>query len=408
MAFLAQSTPQQIQQRFATTYNANAKRKANLGVGSSLGSVQNAIVALIIDLQQQIAYDAAISRLQSSASTTPGVNSQDVDSFCAQFNFPRESAVPAQLDVTFGANSPATSQLQISAYDPTTNTGGTYVQTPGGKQFFVIADTTQPGYNASLKAYVIDVGQQYVDATVQAVIPGTGGNVQSGTITQILSLDGAPAPLGVSTVTNANSTNTGIDEENDADYIARFQKFMSGKWATPLGVSAAVQDAENGLTYQIGDMLDQWGNPAPNFFAVIVNSLGQSTGPSSALLALVRSAVESNRPLGMPFAVDGPQLISVNVSAALTISPGAVQSTVIQNALNAAAAYVNAIGLVDGIITSPSSAITTAQYSEIMVILRNTTGVTNVTGLTLNGGTTDITAGYGQQLVSGTITLTPQ
>lgn len=404
---LTQSTPAQIQQRFATAYNANAKVPANLGAGGSLGAVVNALESISVDLQQQISYASNLTRLASSASTVPGVNSPDVDTFVNQFltgNGPngafRDPAVSSTLTVTFGVTSLSGTQLQVNV--------GTYVQTSNGIQFIVIADTNQAGYNAGLNAYVIPAGSTSVDATVQAVVPGTGGNVQARTISQILSLPGAPAPTGISTVTNAAGTSNGFDEESDQACIARFQAEMAGRWATPLGVSAAVSGAQAGLTYQIGDMLDQNGNVRENFFSVIFNVLGQNTGPTSTEIASVSAAVLANGPLGMPFAVAGPTLLPTDVSATLTLVPGADPATVVANANAALSAYLNNIGLVNGVVYTAANASTSAQYSEIIVVLRGVSGVANVTGATLNGGTADVTAAFGTQIVSGNFALATQ
>jgi phage-related baseplate assembly protein len=285
---------------------------------------------------------------------------------------------------------------------------GTYVQTSNGIQFVVIADTTQPAYSAVLNAYVLPANSSSVDATVQAVIPGTAGNVQGNTISQILSLPGAPAPTGISTVRNASGTSNGIDEESDQACIARFQAEMAGRWATPLGVAAAVDGAQGGLTYQVGDMIDQNGLTTPNFFSVIFNVLGQNTAPASSVISLVTAAVQANRPLGMPFTVVGPVLLSANVSGLLTLLPGADPSAVVGNANAALSAYLNFIGLVNGVVTTAANASTSAQYSEIIVVLRGVPGVSNVTGVTLNGGTADVTAPFGTQIVSGNFTLSTQ
>jgi hypothetical protein len=108
----------------------------------------------------------------------------------------------------------------------------------------------------------------------------------------------------------------------------------------------------------------------------------------------------------MPYTVVAPVLDSLAVSATLSILPNAVANTVLQNAAAAVTTYLNTIGLANGIFTDPSGATTLAKYAEVSAILLETPGVTNVTGLLLNGGTLDFTAPFGAQIVAGNITLT--
>lgn len=396
MSFLTQFTPSEIQQDLTTAYNQSALVPANTGPGSTLGAIFNAETALTVGLQAQIAYVAGIGRLATSTGA-------DIDTFCAPFGIPRETAVAAQFDVAFSTSSPAQSQLTISAYNSATGTGGTYVQTQSGTQFLVIADTSQPGYNAGLGAYVIPISGTTVNATVQAVVPGLGGNAQPNTINQILSVPGYPAPAGISSVNNPSSpTVKGSDAESDSAYIQRFQTTMGSRWATAPAIQAAVAAAEAGLTYTIGDMLDQYGNAKPNFFSVIVAQQGTGAAPSQTLLNTITTVVQNNRPVGMPFTVVGPVLETVNVTATLTLNPGASSSAVVQAAQTAVAAYINGIGM------QITGASTTCQYAQILVVLKGISGVSNVTGLLVNSGTADLTATFGEMFSSGTITLATQ
>jgi hypothetical protein len=405
MSFLQQSTAQQIQARMATSFASAATSAgipvANLGPGGSLGAVFNAITAESIDLQGQIAYATAMTRLQSSASQIPGVNSPDVDSFYAQFGtaFSREQAVAGTTTVVFSSPSPAPSGGLVIA-------AGTTVQAAPNTQFIVIADATQSGWNAGLNAYVIAAGATTVSATVQAVAAGISGNVQAATITQILSLPNAPAPVGVNGVTNPQAVTNGSPQESDAASIARFQTWFSGRWANPQGVFAAVAGAQGGLTFQIGDMLDQYGDVVPNFLSVIVNVAGQNSGPSQTVLSTINAAVLANRPLGMPYTVVSPIIKTLAIVGTIVVNPNAVAATVIQNASNAVAAYLNGIGLINAVFTDPTDATTIAKYAEISSVILATPGVSNILpGWTLAGGTIDVTAPFGTQLVCGNITL---
>lgn len=405
MAFLVQSSGEQIQSRILTAFNAGASAAgipvSNTGPGGSIGAVFNAIMTESVDIQRQIAYATALGRLQTSASTVPGVNSPDVDSFFAQFGFTRNAGGYASTQTVWTAPTAAPVGGLFVAV-------GTICQAAPNTQFAVIADPTQSGFSASLNGYVMAAGATTVTCTVRAVNPGTSGNVSSNSIVQILSLPNAPAPVGITAVTNPSAVDNGAAEESDADAIARFQAWMQGRWANPAGVSAAVEGAENGLTFQIGDMLDPSGNITPNFFSVIANVAGTNGAPSTEVLTAINAAVLANRPTGMPYTVVGPTLVPIAVAASLTLLPSAVAATVLQNATNAVSAYLNGIGVAQGIYTDPSTAGTIAKYAEVSSILLNTPGVSNVVPetLTLNGTTDDVLGAFGQELVAGTISLT--
>jgi hypothetical protein len=387
MAFLTQLTPAAISQGLTTNYNASAALPANTSTGSALGAIFNSVMALSLQMQGQISYVNGVARLQTST----GV---DVDSFVYPFGYTRNPAVASTLTVTFTTPSPAGSQIVI--------TNGTTIQTPSGTQFTVIADAAQPGYSAPNNGYLILVGQSSVNATVQAVIPGSAGNVQANTITQLVSLPGFPVPNGVTGVNNGLAATNGSDKETDAALTARFESGISTRWATPGAILTAIPLAQNGLTFQLGDMLDQYGNNHPNFFSVVVNVLGQNSGPPQAVLNAVNTQVQNNRPCGMPYTVVGPTLVPVALSATLTLQAGASASAVTAAATTAYANYVNYIGL------SATGLSTSCLYARVLSILLAVTGVQNVTLLTLNGGTSDITAGFGSQIVTGAITLLTQ
>lgn len=387
---LQQLTFDQMVNKLVTAYNAQAAANnspaANTGPGSALGAIFNAISLLSLDMQLQILYVNNIARLQTSTGA-------DIDTFVQPFGVTREAAVSATNSVIFTLNSVSASQTVIA--------NGTYVQTVTGIQFQVVADTSQSGYSSANNGYLIPPGQTTVQATVQAVIAGSSGNVQAGTITQIVSEPGYPAPSGVSVTNNVAFTN-GSDEETDSALITRFQQFMSNRFATVGAVANATATAENGLTYQVLDMMDQYGNAKPNFFTVVVNILGQNSGPTNTVLTTVKNAVTASRPVGMPFLVTGPTLVTVNVSATLTLTAGASSSSVQSSATTSVTNYINNIGLnINGTSTNCS-------YAQIVSLLLAVPGVANVTNVLLNSDTKDVTAAVGHQLVSGTTTWTTQ
>ncbi len=88
---------------------------------------------------------------------------------------------------------------------------GTQVATSGG----IIYETTE------LKSMA--AGVDHVDVAVRALEAGSNGNVPAGTITvPVSSVD------GVDTITNYGSVGGGVNEETDAEYLARFRAYLLG------------------------------------------------------------------------------------------------------------------------------------------------------------------------------------
>lgn len=398
MAYLTPLSFAQLQQNAVEAYNAVASRPANTGVNSSLGPIFNAVALLGTALQGQTLYVNAIARLATSAGA-------DVDSFVAPFGLTREPQVDATGTVTFSTSSPASSQILVYP--------GTVVQTIDGIQFSVIADTTQAGWSVSLGAYVIGIGASNVNATVQALIGGVGGNVLAQTITQIVGSATYPAPTGVAAVSNALAFTNGADQESDAALKARFALFMQGRWGTDAAIETAIDGVQSGLTFSLGDGIDQNGNSAPNFFTVLINELNQSTGPSSALISSVNTAVLAARAVGVPYQVIGPTLLTVSGSVTLQLAPGASTSAITAAAQTAFADYLNNIGLGNTVVFSNTvaSATTRCSYNAVIALLMGISGVVSLPdppGLLLNGSTVDIIAPWGTQIVAGSLVVTTQ
>lgn len=101
-------------------------------------------------------------------------------------------------------------------------------------------------------------------------------------------------------------------------------------------------------------------------------------------------------PIGAKVTVEAAVPITINIQATLTIAAG-FDATSVQNAVAAAlTAYVQ------------SAAFATdndIHYARVGTTILNTQGVTNYTGLTVNGGVLDIAIGAQQVAVTGVITL---
>ena len=118
------------------------------------------------------------------------------------FGFPLAPAVQAVCLVTLGAYAAPSSPIIVPA--------GFVVSDSSGNQFTVTAPAT------------LLAGAFSVIASVQAVNPGTAGNVAAGAIQRIV------YPLaGIDTVTNAQQAWGGKDVESDASRATRFQTWVN-------------------------------------------------------------------------------------------------------------------------------------------------------------------------------------
>lgn len=427
MAFLStltQTLPQ-IQTTILESYNSTATVPAATGSGSALGPSFNAVALAIFNQQQQVLYTANISRLSTVPVNADGTPNPDVDSFCAPFGVTRLLATASQGYVVFSAASPVQVQVVIPV--------GAVVQTSGGLQFSVIADTTQPGYSVPLNGYVIPFNSQAVTGTVQCTASGTIGNVQANQITQIFNGIGAIPLPAIQTVNNpyaftdiAHNQVPARDVESDAALKTRFTLAMStsSPGTTPVSqsnpsgtigggasgcvnsVAAAILGVQTGITYSIGDRKDADGSPHVAYFTAVVAFLGATTSTPSNLITQVTTALEGNpaavppipqaRPDGIDYQVIGPTIVTVDIGATITMTPGSIAATVQAAVIAAFNAYISTIGL------DPKGSSTIAQYGKVYAVLYGVTGVAKVEGLTLNSGTSDITAAFAHMLAPGT------
>lgn len=403
MAYFSPLSYEQIYENMVEAYTAECSDQEldppDLGPFSSFGPIFRSVALTLQGIQWQLVYLNALSRLATCT------NIADAATFAAPWGVTPEGPEAAQGSVVFSTASAAPSQLMISP--------GVIVQTPDGIQFEVVADTSQSGWNAGLNAYVIAQGGTQVTATVQATVPGANGNAIATTINQIVSSAANPAPPGIAFVSNPDDFTNGAPAETLSAFIARFQEFVQGRWATDAAIIAAVAGTQQGLTYSLGDMLDGTGNDCPNYFTIFVNELNQNSGPSDELLADVQTAVQASRTPGMPYQVIAPTLLYVSGSVTLQLNPNADSATVTAAAQAAFAGYLNNIGLGNGVVfpSNVSSVTTRASYNALVALLASVPGVAlmpDPPGLVINDGTEDIVVPWGTMIVAGSLTVTTQ
>lgn len=360
-----------IVQNSVTAVQGTAKTLVDPTVGSVLRAFLEANAAIALWLQGLVMQVAALTRFATSSGS-------NADSWAADYGFTRLPAQAAQGSVTFSRFT-NTTQAVIPV--------GSQVQTADGTQkYTVIADTTQTAYNSTLNAYVIAAGTSSANATVQAVNTAAASNAVAGFINTL-----SQSIPYVDTVTNAAGFTNGSDPESDAAFRTRFVAYIASlSKATKTAIGTAITSLQIGLVYTLTENFTYAGSAQQGYFYVVVDD--GSGSPSGTLLASVTNAVDAARPVGTSFAVFAPVVVTANVAMTITTSSGYIHSAIVTLVQAAIAAYVNTLPLG-----------TSLTYTRLAQIAYDASpAVTNVTGVTLNSATADLTATAQQVIKLGT------
>jgi uncharacterized phage protein gp47/JayE len=298
----------------------------------------------------------------------------------ADYGLARLSASTATGHVTFGRFTD-TQQALIPI-------GAGLRTADGTQQFTVTLDATLGSYSQALGGYVIPANTASLSVPVAATNAGAAGNVLAGSVTVLTT----PIP-GVDTVANAAGFINGLDAETDAALRSRFVLYLASlSKATKTAVGYAVTSLQQGLNYTITEDYDYDGTYDPGFFFVVVDD-GSGT-PSDELLSTVYNAIDAVRGLGIRFAVFAPVVVAANVGMTIASAPGYTHANVVGAVGAALADYINALPLGASL-----------PYTRLDAVAYGVPGVVNVTAVTLNSGTSDLSADAKTVIKSGTITV---
>jgi uncharacterized phage protein gp47/JayE len=266
------------------------------------------------------------------AATSTGA---DLDTFFADFDFPRLPATFATGPVIFSRNLPASSPTPIGAATLVGGVyqGGTLVQTVGGANVFrVVPDTTQTTYDPISNNYVLPAGATSLQATVVALVAGSSSNIAPGALQLGSQL------AGIDTVLNQVPIANGVDQESDAAYRARFILYLSTlAKATYSAIIAAAQGVQQGLQISAVENQTPQGTPQLGCFTVFVDN---GTGsPGAALLAAVYAAVDVTRAFSIQPFVAAPSIVNATVVLGVRLAAGTTLAAV-QALVGAAVAEV--------------------------------------------------------------------
>lgn len=360
MALLSLQNFNTLVQNFASSVQGTCASLLDFTPGSVLRAIGEACSSVALWIQNLILQVLALTRLATSTGT-------DVDTWIADFGLTRAQ------------DAYATGTVRLSRFVSTsyaTVQPGAQVKTGDGTQVFtVIADTTQSAWSVTQACYVIPSGNAYADVTVQAVNPGTQGNVQAGTISLL-----ASAIPFVDTVTNSSNFNNGVDAASDAAVQVAFANYIQTRArATLNAIEYAISTVQQNITSSIAENVTATGTYQPGNFIVTVDD-GTGTPPES-LLDAVSLAVSTYRPIGSTWVVRAPTVTTATITFTISTFPAINKAALVPQVQAAVVAYVNAIADGSPLIYSRISGVAYAVDPSII----------SVDNVVLNGGSVDIT-----------------
>lgn len=230
---------------------------------------------------------------------------------------------------------------------------------------------------------------------IQCTQAGAVGNLPAGSITMM------PVQIaGIVSVSNSDTTQDGYDAETDEAYYNRFLVRLqtpptSGNvyhylsWALEVsGVGAAqIYPLGHGANTVDVVLVDTNGQPASS---TLVKAVQDHIDPGS------RGLGEGEAPIGAYCYVSASEGVSLALSLTVTPISGAVQSEVTQAISDAVAAYLKSIAFRQNYVS----------YAQIAAAILAVPGVQDFAGLTVNGGTANVSVDDRQVAVLGEVTVT--
>lgn len=179
------------------------------GIAANVGSVERMILEVVATrlVNQEISLNALAGVLDVNSKA-----GESLDRFLSLFGFARQQGTRATGYATFSCNTPPLNDIVIPANTQIYATITGPANTSGAPQSIV--------YFLTQFQAVIAAGSEKPEITVPVIaqLSGASGNVEANTIT---SFSSSPV-YGITAVTNKLPTTGGSNEENDAEYKARF------------------------------------------------------------------------------------------------------------------------------------------------------------------------------------------
>ena len=366
-----------LMQTMAAAVQGAASQLLDLTVGSVLRAILEANASVALWIQWLIVQVLGVAR----AATSTG---SDLDSWMADFSFTRLPATFAQGSVTFSRYTP-TQAAQIPV-------GVQVLSNDGSQAFSVIADTQNPAFDPQANLYTIGAGVASITVAAEAAIAGLAGNMQPGMVTLLGS-----AIFGIDSVTNTLPFAGGAAAESDSAFRSRFAIYIQSRaLATPLAIESALAGIQQNLSYVIQENVDAGGNALPGSFLVTVDD--GSGNPPASLISAAATAIDAVRPVGSTANVRPPVVYYANIGMNIGISVGANLASIISAVTVAIETAVNALPV--------GTALPWSRLAQVAYDASN--AVANVTAITLNGTSADLTVPAYGVIKTGSVSIVSQ
>lgn len=363
---------QQIVADQAAAMQATARRSLDFGRGSLLLMLARASASVGLWLQAQIFKVLSATRLTTSSGS-------DVDSFVEDFGMPRIKAVSAKGEVRIGRYTEGlVSSIPVGALIRTGD-----AQT----SFTVSADPDHLLWDPAIPGYRLPATTLSTLVPVEAVSPGLGGNVEVGTI----SLLSTPI-TGVDYAINESPIRGGEEAEGDDSVKKRFPLYIGSlSQGTYQAIMYAISQVKASLAFSIleGEDAAPYGT---DFVAVINNG---STTPDQSLINEIARVISPVRALGVSWTVIWSTVARADVTMFISTELARDKAQASADAAKAITAYISTLQMGEVL---PYSRLANIAY------LSNPK-ITNVVGVTLNGGVSDLVPAKTEVVNPGTISV---
>jgi len=242
---------------------------------------------------------------------------EDLDKLVALLGVKRIQATYATGIVTFSRSTPAPQNFVIPL--------GTLIETmPNLEGVSIQFQTTQDA--------VLLEGTTSVDVPIQALLPGSQGNVVANKIIVI-----NEPPTGIESINNNEQTNNGADTETDDELKERARHVLD---SSGLGTVKAL---EYSIKEIAGVKSVEVNNMARGIGTVDVLVLGDIIPLSNEIKTEILNTIDNTKPLGVDVQLLEPSVVYQNIDVTLYISEGYTIDDVKDEVENAILSYVDSL-----------------------------------------------------------------
>lgn len=279
---------------------------------------------------------------------------------------------------------PASGTLAITGVSGTT--------IPAGFKFAAPAIGDQPAIEYETKEKYTMGEDGTVEVQVTAIEAGTKGNVPAGSINIMM------APIkGITSITNPVPITGGAEQESNDELRGRIDELDATSEASFVGSDGDYKRwAEEVPGVGTALPMPEWAGPG-TVKVVLIDANGQPA--NAAIITEVYNNIMSpgdrlqrKAPIGATVTIVAPTAKDINYTFLLEIQSGEAEITVLERfKAQLQTYYIEAKK--EGVV----------RYTKIGSILTSTSGVKDFTGLTINGGTTNIVLEEDEYPVTGVI-----